>query len=482
MSQTNTILERIRDLRERLDHARGIVAEAHQAANSLLETPNDVNQDSPLADTERRQILLGAAIQKLSDQSSDEEIRPTRLIQKVRRQLERGREIVAQLKLLADEPIVSEQDPDGIEGENPLWLAHREIAAMTEAALRLVQAFPDSPTAQLRLGEGLQSLMDSVADRLATLVAAIEARKAELGRRRVLARILVAIQRGEPFDPSELAILIDYLLSEVKQGQPLQLTFAPPEKPAEFIAAHGLTTARVLARMIRHDAELWAAARDALAAAILKDVGMLNVPADILVHRGPLNDEQKRLVESHSRIGAELVAKRWPAAPSWIDAIRSHHERLDGTGYPSGLRGGQVGPLVRLVAVADVYAAMCEPRPHRAAMDPRTAMTETLLLADRGQLDRGAAERLLHIAFYPVGTIVELADGAVGLVVANHLSPPERRNPARPVVAILTDAQGQLLATPRHVDLAECDSRSVSRTIPIMHRRQLLGRRYPHLV
>lgn len=482
MNETRALLERIRDLRERLDQVRGIVTEAHRTATSLLEPEPEGSLEERLAEGDRRQALLDASIRQLTQNATDEEIRPTRLINKVRRQVERGRELVAQLKALADEPLVSQEDPDGIEGDNPLWLAHREVTAMTESALRLVQAFPDAPSAQIRLGEGLESLINAVADRLATLTTAVQAKKAELGRRAVLARILNSLHAGEPFDGSEITILADYLLNEVKQGQPLVFGSASPKRPAEFVSAHSLTCARVLARMIRHDSDLWQAARDVVAAALLKDVGMLSVPPEILSHAGPLSEEQKRQVEEHCRIGAEIIADRLPAAAPLCEAIRSHHERLDGTGYPAGLRGGQISPLGRLLAVADVYAAMCSPRPHRAAMDPRTAMTETLLLADRGQLDRGAAERLLNLAFYPVGTVVELADGAVGVVVAHHLVPAERRSPARPVVAILTDPEGRFLPTPRHIDLAECDARSVTRSLPITQRRRLLGCRYPHLV
>src|SRR5205085_1779080 len=112
-------------------------------------------------------------------------------------------------------------------------------------------------------------------------------------------------------------------------------------------------------------------------AALLKDVGMLSVPAEVLARPTLLTDEQKRLVESHGRIGAELVAKHLPSTAALCEAIAGHHERLDGTGYPAGLRQGQIGPLPRLLAVADVYTALCCPRPCRPALDPRTALTET---------------------------------------------------------------------------------------------------------
>ena len=117
-------------------------------------------------------------------------------------------------------------------------------------------------------------------------------------------------------------------------------------------------------------------------------------------------------------------------------AVATHHERADGTGYPNGLTGADLPALGRLLRVADVYAALNEDRPHRPALDPRAALTEVLLMAEQGQVDRDFAEYLLHLAFYPVGTLVELTDGRTGVVAANH---PNRLDPR----ASIDDAFGQ---------------------------------------
>jgi hypothetical protein len=108
-------------------------------------------------------------------------------------------------------------------------------------------------------------------------------------------------------------------------------------------------------------------------------------------------------------------------------------------------------------------------------------LTDTLLLAEQGGLDPNCAERLLLLSFYPVGTVVELSDGTVGVVVATHQSRRDLNAPLRPVVALLTDPQGDFLAFPLHADLAETEGRSVLRTLPAAERHERLGRRYPHL-
>jgi hypothetical protein len=128
-----------------------------------------------------------------------------------------------------------------------------------------------------------------------------------------------------------------------------------------------------------------------------------------------------------------------------------------------------------------VYAALNEPRPHRRARDGRSALTETLLLAEHGQLDRDYAACLVRLSFYPVGTVVELTDGRIGTVVANHPNPADSRAPGRPVVAVLADADGVLLPHPEHVDLATAEQGSILRAVPTDRRRKVLGSRYPDL-
>ena len=129
-----------------------------------------------------------------------------------------------------------------------------------------------------------------------------------------------------------------------------------------------------------------------------------------------------------------------------------------------------------------LHGPVPHPRPHRPALDPRTALTDTLLLAD-GQPRPTQAERLLSLAFYPPGSVVELTEGAVALVVATHPADRGLNTPARPVLAVLTDPQGPTAATgSRHLDLVHCGRElSIVRALPETERRNRVGRRYPEL-
>jgi len=213
----------------------------------------------------------------------------------------------------------------------------------------------------------------------------------------------------------------------------------------------------------------------------LHDVGMMSVPVEILTQPGPLSDEQRRLVERHPSVGAHMISRIMPGGGIFVEGGIDHHERLDGTGYPAGKRETQLSPFSRILAICDIYAALASRRPYRHAKDTRTALTDTLLLADQGTLDRTQAEKLLGLSFYPVGAVVELSDGAVGYVIS---TPPGHKgidNPGKPMLSLLTGPGGQVLATPRIVDLLE-GGPSIVRSLSVVERRKLLLGKHPELI
>ena len=186
----------------------------------------------------------------------------------------------------------------------------------------------------------------------------------------------------------------------------------------------------------------------------------MRVPAEILAQPGPLTDDQRRLVERHPSVGAHMISRIMPGGGIFVEGATDHHERLDGTGYPAGRRDLQLSPYTRILAICDIYAALAARRPYRPAQDTRTALTDTLLLADQGTLDRTQAEKLLGLSFYPVGSVVELNDGAAGYVMATLPGRQGVDNPGKPIVSLFTGPGGQMLAVPRLVHLL-ADGRSI---------------------
>lgn len=491
MSDTRALLEKISAFRQKLEGGcRFSITsweEASAPANDADSLPDRVESGS------QRTELLQRAIRQLNGCDAATPTLPVQLTARARRLLEEGRTLVADLRQLGQDPLMlgMASASDAAHGaKDPLQAAFHETVAMTDSALRLVQAFPDTPSQQLRLCAGLEGILTSVRERLQSLRRALETRGKIVRQVETLADLLQAVAQGKRLELPPFAQLAAEILADARTepirfhaAAPLTTRFTAhgPEffAPTLFVACHSLTTAQVVAWLALRDSDWKLQAQDAVMAALLHDVGMLRVPAEVLAKAGPLDDAERRIIEAHPCVGAEMVQASMPHAAGLVHAIASHHERLDGTGYPMGLKQDQIAALPRFLAAADVYAALGAARPHRPAQDPRSALTDTLLLGEKGLLDRHYTAQLMRLSFYPTGSVVELADGTLGMVVANHVGHSELKAVSRPVLAMLTDARGQLLPTPKHIDLALIEGAGIVRTVPESEWHQRLGKRYP---
>lgn len=132
--------------------------------------------------------------------------------------------------------------------------------------------------------------------------------------------------------------------------------------------------------------------------ALLHDVGKIQVPTEILNKPGRLTETERAVMQQHPTWGHAMLADRG-FDDEMLAVVRSHHEMLDGSGYPDALKGAEIPDLVRLVTVCDIYAALIEQRPYKAAMPGAKALAILEGMADR--LD-GA---LVH-AFRPVAQAI----------------------------------------------------------------------------
>ena len=473
MSDTRGLLDRISAFRQRLDATPHLIPEAIP-----VEAEGDAYREAVLRVASAEPVAEGPLPQYTD--------RAYRLLATAKPLLDRQRAFTAD-PLYAGLAVV---------GTDPLVGYHRETVGVLDAVVRMAQAFPDSAAAQLKLCDGLDGLLGVVRDRLAVQDRALARRRTDADRIDRLAGFFTAMHAHQPATMETVAALAEELLEEARQAKPMRFLHAPVASthshpagaafpvPARFVAAHAINVAQVVARIVPHDYEWAGRPLLPVVAALLMDCGMLVVPARLLAKPEALTADERRVVESHTKYGAELLLWLFPTiAGPLAAAVATHHERADGTGYPNGLTGGDLPVLGRLLRVADVYAALREERPHRPAADPRAALTEVLLLAEQGAIDSDFAEYLLNLSFYPVGTVIELTDGRVGTVVANH--PNNRldpRAPGRPVVAVLAEADGALLPRAEYVDLAAADGGGIVRGVPADRARDLLGAKYPDLV
>lgn len=148
-----------------------------------------------------------------------------------------------------------------------------------------------------------------------------------------------------------------------------------PGVPNSFIPQHQQSVSQI-SRTIAQIMQVERETVDGLRiAATLHDCGLAMVPSDILFKAGPLTDDEFMIVKGHPALGHEILKPidfPWPVA----EIVLQHHEMLDGSGYPRGLKGDEILYEAQIIAVADAMDTMLSDRPWRAAMTVEAALAD----------------------------------------------------------------------------------------------------------
>ncbi|AJY75676.1 HD-GYP domain-containing protein [Paenibacillus beijingensis] len=184
--------------------------------------------------------------------------------------------------------------------------------------------------------------------------------------------------------------------------------------------------------------------------AMLFDIGMTQVPKELLNKKGDLTPQEKEMVQRHTVLGYDLIRKQHDISLLSAHCALQHHERYDGTGYPRQVGKDAIHMYAQIVGLADVYTALTSARPYRKRYTPSEAI-EYLFAAGGTHFNLDLIKLFCsHISIYPISTTVLLNSGQVGVVSAN--------NPValhRPLVRIIREPDGSAPSAPYELDLKE---------------------------
>lgn len=181
---------------------------------------------------------------------------------------------------------------------------------------------------------------------------------------------------------------------------------------------------------------------------LLYDVSKLSLPKELLDQPRKFTPAEYKVVKSHVSSGVEIIKNALGSQPAILTMVQHHHERFNGSGYPTGMSNQDIPVFARIASIVDCFNAITSHRPHAPAMSPYHA---TLKIHEWREVDFDPqlVEQLVQvIGVYPVGSPVELSNGEIAVVVAHNKS-----QRLRPVVAVLLDKGKQELKKPRIVDL-----------------------------
>jgi putative nucleotidyltransferase with HDIG domain len=245
-----------------------------------------------------------------------------------------------------------------------------------------------------------------------------------------------ALTEGRP-DVRAAAATIDNLADAVTENRTALIALAAMKKYDNYTFTHMVNVSILTmaqARALGIDGRLL---REFGLAALMHDIGKVKTPKDILNKPTTLDEREFQVIKRHPIDGAALL-RQTPEMPALSPVVAfEHHLRLDGQGYPDGVRRETLNLATMLCSIADVYDAMRSQRQYQDAF-PTDRILAVLERNDGLQFDQHLVRRFVQLmGIYPPGTLIALSDGRLAAVTAIHAP-----NPERPRVRVVINADG----------------------------------------
>lgn len=195
--------------------------------------------------------------------------------------------------------------------------------------------------------------------------------------------------------------------------------------------------------------------------ALLHDVGYVKLPRNLYRRDSDLSPEERSLMCQHPQLGAASLPVGGEFSERVHRIISEHHERLDGSGFPQGLKGDAWSPLAQLVGLIDAYDGFVSSRSGHLTLLPHDGIRQLFFLGEQGEFDKKLVEvTIKSLGVYPIGSLVRLNTGEQGVVVG--VNPDDR---LKPVVKLIAGTQGESFVDPLTIDLSEDTAGAVHRRI-----------------
>ncbi|MEE1672336.1 HD domain-containing protein [Agarivorans aestuarii] len=185
-------------------------------------------------------------------------------------------------------------------------------------------------------------------------------------------------------------------------------------------------------------------------AAMIHDIGELKVPQQIRRKPTEWSQAEQNFYQTHPKFGAELIKKAGSFPEEVLPIVINHHERLDGSGYPQGLKAKDLNKATQLLAIADAFEHLCSPLPNQKRMTPQEAFASLYKSADT-KFNKLYLEQLMNtLGIYPPGSIVSLSNNGFAMVMSSN--PKEKLKPR-----VLLLEKGKNFTNANLVDLSKED-------------------------
>ncbi len=252
--------------------------------------------------------------------------------------------------------------------------------------------------------------------------------------------IMDGIRIGRVINMNQTREVVNNIVDSIMRNNDALLWLTKLKEKDEYTAEHSINVCILSVAFARHLGHHEGEIRMIGLGAFLHDVGKASIPLEVLNKTSKFTKEDFRLMKEHPLLGRNLLMSLPQSEHSAIDVAYNHHERLNGQGYPRGLKGHQIPYHAQLVSLTDTYDAITS---QRCYDDGRASMEALdIIYKCRGvQFDKKLAEEFIKcIGIYPPGSIIEMTNGEVGLILSSN---PKNKLKPRIIIVLDSDKQAQ---------------------------------------
>lgn len=273
-----------------------------------------------------------------------------------------------------------------------------------------------------------------------------------------LDEVMRDLQEGKRLDIDKLKDGVEAMIDSILRNPAALIWLREMKQRDNYAYQHALGCSIWAASFGRHLGLERSELRALALAGLLCDVGKSRLPQDLLVKKGGLTAQDVADLRNHVQLGLDILANNPDLPHAVVEAIATHHERHDGSGYPKGLIGPAIPVFGRILGIVDSYDAMTSIRPYATARSPHDAINELYRQRDKLYQPELVEQFIQSCGIYPIGTLVELSNGQVGVITEIH-----SLKRLLPRVMLLLAEDKRPLQRFREIDLSQMDQEDPSR-------------------
>ncbi|MBI5740330.1 MAG: HD-GYP domain-containing protein [Nitrospirae bacterium] len=245
----------------------------------------------------------------------------------------------------------------------------------------------------------------------------VKAKEIKEEAKKTIHNIMEEIRFGKQIETEKVEHVVDDMIDSIFRNQDALISLARIKEKDEYTYMHSVSVGVLMISFGKYLGFGSSLLRDVGMGAILHDIGKMIVPQTVLNKEEKLSVEELKLMKKHVEYSRMLLEQTKGISEIAMIAASQHHERVDGSGYPAGLKGDEISYYAKAVAIADVYDAMTSRRCYQDRFLP-TDVLKRLFEWSSYHYDKDLVQQFIRcVGIYPIGTLVRLESGNVGIIV-----------------------------------------------------------------